>query len=867
MYFPFPFSVITFMGVRSSGPPILPAFGRVLTLLFLLSLSIGIACCWYSMGIAWAYDPRTTSFPILQCPKFFVNTATKGYADGPMCRITLANNGMNQQGVLDNPDCHMPPINSEDYIVCLIHGPCKSACNVAGTGRFCPDATLLEEPTPSDPGPDCDISLPGTDTFTTACYYIHWTPFCDSTFKVTPGAILAMRSLIAGTGVMLAVWVFAEITLWSAEKMVRQEAAEGRARQLQILPEVKRRLREHLEEVWNQAATSCYQEEDGGSIYTSYSGGSEWSGSEEVVSSRKTAINSRDPRKRFASMQWYRRVAQWKTLHSTKSRLYKTTVLARSVSLSLFFVIILIGAMYIIISVSPSQIPANADALSVLEGTARVLPLYTWMDGLIFLDILLDFGLFIIATASVSWPTRPVFASHMREQLGQLEKRTRSSVAGSSQRVFDDVLTISDNDSMESVLNQTMTIECCLLIACHESCLSIDKEESFVNTLKSALRVFPPNHIFVCDNGASITPADCTEMVARSVHPAINYLYIPEGNKTISFYWTNRYWIPFLEKHGRIPNFLYAVIIDDDVPLPSDLHIPYELLRENRNIKAVHYPITATSPDGKPGLMVRCQDIEYKLAAVHKYFQSTVSRVLSCHGAIALWEREALTATLMMHDCVFNGEDLHHGLSLLQLRDSSRIISCPQAIVPTYAPTSWRMLFRQRVKSWEVTSHKKTFSFLFELINPISFFHLPSVALKPYFLQELLAIILDWLRIFLLISLAFRDWLALALMTAIFTALMYIQVLVFQYVYLRRRKDLRVSVGGIIMFPFYRLSSLLFRVCALCQNILVYSHYRRGIFIRTREDEVKDLPATPPHPDVDWFTVWQPTAPTTRSRA
>jgi hypothetical protein len=811
------------------------------------------------MGIKWVYDSLSGTFPILQCPKFFVNTATKGYADGPLCRITLANNGMNQQGVLDNPDCYMPPLNSEDYIVCLIHAPCRSACNLAGTGKFCPDATVLTEPTPSDPGPDCDISLPHSEGFTTACFYVHWTPFCDSSFKVTPGAILAMRSLIAGTGIMLLVWCFAEVTLYSAEKLLRKDAAEGRTRQAKILPEVKRKLRAQLEQAWNEAAS--YRDDDAtSSAFTSISGGSGWSGSDGGGTRRKTAIYSRDPRKRFSSVQWHRRVSQWKTLHSTKSTLYKTTVLARSFSLSIFFVLVLIVAMYIIISVSPSQIPANADALTVLDGTARILPLYTWMDGLIFLDILLDFGLFIVATASVSWPTRPVFASHMREQLGKLSKRDRSVLrqGNNDSRYDDDEGTISDADSMESVFNQSMTLECCLLIACHQSCFTVEKEESFINTLKAALRVFPPNHIFVCDNGGSITPVDCTEMVAKNVHPAINYLYIPEGNKTISFYWTNRYWIPFLERNGRITKFLYAVIIDDDVPLPPDLHIPYELLKENPNIKAVHYPITATSPNGRPGLMVQCQDIEYKLSAVHKNMQSTCARVLSCHGAIGLWERDALTATLLDHDTVFNGEDLMMGLSLLQRRDNSKIISCPQAIVPTFAPTSWRMLFRQRVKSWEVTSHKKTFSFLLELINPISFFHLPSVALKPYFLQELLAIILDWLRIFLLISLAFRDWLALALMTGIFTGLMYIQVIVFQYVYLRRRKDLRVTLGGTLMFPFYRLSSLLFRVCALCQNILVYSHYRRGVYIRTREDEVKDLPATPPHPDVDWFTVWKP---------
>ena len=96
---------------------------------------------------------------------------------------------------------------------------------------------------------------------------------------------------------------------------------------------------------------------------------------------------------------------------------------------------------------------------------------------------------------------------------------------------------------------------------------------------------------------------------------------------------TARYFLPFLESYGRIPKFSYCVIIDDDVPLPADLHIPFEILQENKDIKAVHYPITATCPDGNPGLMVKCQDIEYKLAAVHKYFQSTIARVLTCHAA------------------------------------------------------------------------------------------------------------------------------------------------------------------------------------------------------------------------------------------
>mmetsp|Transcript_6384 Transcript_6384/g.6325 ORF Transcript_6384/g.6325 Transcript_6384/m.6325 type:complete len:215 (+) Transcript_6384:155-799(+) len=199
---------------------------------------------------------------------------------------------------------------------------------------------------------------------------------------------------------------------------------------------------------------------------------------------------------------------------------------------------------------------------------------------------------------------------------------------------------------------------------------------------------------------------------------------------------------------------------------------------------------------------------------------------------------------------------MYMGLSLLRKRDDSKIISSAQAIVPTYAPDNWGMLFRQRVKSWDVTSHKKSFTYIWEIINPRGWCHLASWVLKPYFLQELLTIVLDWLRIFLLCGLIIRDWVSFLFMFVIFTGLIYVMVVLFEIVILRDRHDLRSSFCACITFPWYRLSSLIFRVGALLQNLLVYSHIRKGIKIRVREDEIRDIPPCPPSPDVDWFTVW-----------
>ncbi|EER16951.1 hypothetical protein Pmar_PMAR005563, partial [Perkinsus marinus ATCC 50983] len=336
----------------------------------------------------------------------------------------------------------------------------------------------------------------------------------------------------------------------------------------------------------------------------------------------------------------------------------------------------------------------------------------------------------------VKWPKKPVFAEHMQEELKasipkaiqeeEEEEKVHLQLDDDEEEDDDDDMTprsmltapSDESETVDFVLSQGMTREVCLMIACHQSTMTEERYETFTATLRAALMVFPPSHIFVCDNGVSPIPVDDNQWATQQVHPDINYLYVPEGNKTFAFYWCNKYWIPYLVQNGRVTDFKYAVIIDDDVPLPPDLHIPHQLLDQNPNIKAVHFPITATTPDGKPNLLVQCQDIEYKIAGLHKLFQATLARSLSCHGAVALWDRETLDEIFYEHDTVFNGEDMYMGLSLLRKRDDSKIISSAQAIVPTYAPDNWGMLFRQRVKSWDVTSHKKSFTYIWEIINP-----------------------------------------------------------------------------------------------------------------------------------------------------
>ncbi|KAF4730917.1 hypothetical protein FOZ63_033965, partial [Perkinsus olseni] len=381
-----------------------------------------------------------------------------------------------------------------------------------------------------------------------------------------------------------------------------------------------------------------------------------WLTERSVVStnSRKekhSLMYSRDPRKRFESNAWRRRLRQWKELRSAKLSMISKKYMFRRVLLNLFFFVFLVCLLYLILLFSPQQMRSQSSLWEVFVGEASFWEVRTWLDALIFVDVLLDVFLFLIACLAVKWPSAPVFSRHLQNaihkvvesssngrQLQQERQSSATAPSGGSSNTGQDIesgapvdaavpkSSSDDTISLDFVVNQTMSQDCCLMIACHLSTMTEEKYESFSNTLRSALAVFPPSHIFVCDNGPSLKPEDETQWATQQVHPDINYLYIPEGNKTFAFYWCNRYWIPYLASTGRTTNFRYALIIDDDVPLPNDLHIPREQLDKNVNIKAVHFPITAASPHGSPNLLLQCQDVEYKMAAVHKLFQAMLSR-------------------------------------------------------------------------------------------------------------------------------------------------------------------------------------------------------------------------------------------------
>ena len=434
--------------------------------------------------------------------------------------------------------------------------------------------------------------------------------------------------------------------------------------------------------------------------------------------------------------------------------------------------------------------------------------------GWVFLgSSVMETFLFTVACIVIEWPPadEPNLCPH-KNKLGEC----------------DQCLEFNENSRKVSSLD-TQTNETCLLIACHNSAINVEMKTDFLRTLHAALTNFPPECIFVCDNGRGMNPSDntkgliddlCDEKFGKGKNRRINYVYVPEGNKTHALYWVTEWWIPFLVLKDRIPDFKYLVMIDDDVPLPHHFDFHHEQMNADPSIAAFGYGITAVTPTdpttGKSefNYYVAMQDLEYKISGFFKYFQSQIGGcAFYAHGAISLWRRELLGKEILYkHDTEFHGEDMYMGLLTHRLSGKSkekvRIKFSMGTLVETYAPDNFNLLFKQRTKSWDLGTHRKFKTMLKELCCRWRNQHL---LLKIFHLGECITVVLDWIRLYLLALLLPTSTLVVMGITAFFMSLSYTLLFIFRTIVLRNRKDIRDGLDWkvFIGFPFYKVKSIL----------------------------------------------------------
>jgi len=437
---------------------------------------------------------------------------------------------------------------------------------------------------------------------------------------------------------------------------------------------------------------------------------------------------------------WGFQLDQWR---ARKAKVKKETEGLSMRVLAIYIVFFILGSLVVMffLVMTPQPPTEDEEAEDLANWQFYVNPFYKMesygpYDILCFGALILENLLFVWALLESSWPTNS----------------TQSSHRGGNYNEGGD---ISEENML---LNTEYDHEVALLIATHKCDSTHEKRRGLQKALEHALERFPASSIFVCDNARDEAPPDATWMLVAdivedtNIQEQVHYVYLPVGNKTLAFFWTIDVWIPILEEAKMCPRFKYIMMIDDDVAVPARLQFPIRALNKEEDVQAYAYAIncfTNTKEQAKDApMLVRYQNIEYLLAGFFKQFQSSYGTALACHGAISLWRRDILVSKILWdHDTIFNGEDLQMGLLLHSMKQGHKIGCSARHLVQTDPPDHLYMLWQQRVKSWDVTAHRKTVTFL-----KIALLHwcggLPSLILKPFLFMELFNIIQDWARIF-----------------------------------------------------------------------------------------------------------------------
>ena len=405
----------------------------------------------------------------------------------------------------------------------------------------------------------------------------------------------------------------------------------------------------------------------------------------------------------------------------------------------------------------------------------------------------------------------------------------------------------------------------CLVITCHETCYTETETKAFEETLRHALNLFPPEAIFVCDNANSPYPVDNTESVCKAVCREfyedydVNYLYIPEGNKTHAQYWASDIWIPLLVRNGFVPNFEFCMIVDDDVPLPGDLAIQeaVDTMVSHPYVKAMGFAIKAEAMDGRQNRLIDCQDFEYRFTGLAKLVMDRYGTVNFCHGAVGLWRRSVLgEKVLYHHNTEFYGDDMYMGNLLHEMGNNYKISFRANTLVPTYAPPDLLTLYCQRVQSWDKAIHRK-FTYLIRWLLFRWCGGRRKLVLKFFILYDILLEVRDYQLIFLVFGTVHRD--PSAFLWIIFQ-LAYLPVLlgVFSCIVLQNRPELRPKPITLVLYMFYKGFLLFLRIMALFEDIVRYAPWgRQHRRIGERVEKDRDLPPPPRPSAVDWNTIWQ----------
>ncbi|KAK0873961.1 hypothetical protein LTS02_000342 [Friedmanniomyces endolithicus] len=352
-----------------------------------------------------------------------------------------------------------------------------------------------------------------------------------------------------------------------------------------------------------------------------------------------------------------------------------------------------------------------------------------------------------------------------------------------------------------------------LLIPCYKSAKIIGP------TLVAALKIFPPNHIYVLANGNSPTPLDDTEEVCRPY--GVNHIWSPVGSKIVA-----QFVGCYAAKH-----FENVLLIDDDCALPANFPIVSD--RMKGKIQCVGYTIKSVGPNSSRGtLCQQAQDLEYKISGLQRQFAGVIGSATFPHGAISLWNTRFLIQTFHTHPGFSVSEDWFFGHVAREL--GCRITMCSAIFVETETPTD--VFFAARGGSrggfGEMTVFKQRFYRWIHHRWKLGFW---EIGAKLFVWQEVYETLLYLLAPFVLpISLIVRPAFC-GYLTAGTFVLYYVNVTIFNEVHLRLRNE---RIGWVTLYMYYAP----YKIALTCINIVscYWALYKYARYFAKKHPKIVD---------------------------
>ncbi|PYH43746.1 uncharacterized protein BP01DRAFT_300086 [Aspergillus saccharolyticus JOP 1030-1] len=376
--------------------------------------------------------------------------------------------------------------------------------------------------------------------------------------------------------------------------------------------------------------------------------------------------------------------------------------------------------------------------------------------------------------------------------------------------------------------NRQMAQDTALLIPCYKSASIIGP------TLEAALRIFPPQNIYVIANGNAPEPLDNTEEVCRPY--GVNHLWCPVGSKIIA---------QFVGCYAA-KQFPHVLLIDDDCALPANFPVVSDRLQGR--VQCIGYTIKSVGPGSSRGTFCQqAQDLEYKISGLQRAFAGRLGSATFPHGAISLWRTDFLKQTFHDHPGFSVSEDWFFGDSCRRL--GGRITMCSAVFVETETPSAVffssggsrggfgeMTIFKQRFMRWNFFFvNGMYFNMKYILCNwKLGWWELGA---KLFVFQEVYETLLYLVAPFMLpISFVVRPSFC-GIMLGVTNGLYFLNVIIFNLVHLRSKKEAVGWTCLLVYYMPYKIVLFLINVASCYWSLFKYARYFANRHPKVIEDD------------------------------